>query len=253
MQPRYVVRPPSILTTPRALANQFGCTTRNGRNQQTFSFTRDFFLYYPHPSKMVDINAEEYRELHTFTRATKPAQRALLHNYRIPTPETYNSKSSGEVATVTSGRPGYIVRPLRHSGGVSYRITQDRNDFIEGQEYISRIFPKSFEYRIITCFGEVICTLLKVPPADARPEDAWNHNNGSHFTTVNNPLNNRLRFTSVYEDCLRVPIIKQAHLCGIDVLLAKDPWRYVICELNFCPSLTIETNLQKVISHVQNI
>jgi hypothetical protein len=262
MQPRYVVRPPAIKTTPKALAERFNCTTRNGRNREVFSFTKDFLLYYPPASRMEDVNADDYNVFRRFTTATKPIQRELLRLFGLRTPETYTTSTVTEPTTTRTasdqlGGPephssNFIVRPLRHSSGQRYRITTERNDFIEGEEYISRVFPKSFEYRIITCFGEVISTLLKVPPPGATPEQAWNHHQGSVFKTVNNPLNNRLRHTTVYEDCLRFPIIKAAHLCGIDVLLAKDPWRYVICELNFCPSLTIENNLNKVVNYVNS-
>jgi hypothetical protein len=142
----------------------------------------------------------------------------------------------------------FVVRPLRHRSGIGYRVTFDPNDFEEGREYISRLYPKRHEYRVIFCFGTPLITLLKRVPEGIDPNGPWNHANGSTFITVNNPDNNRLRHTDCIERLSAFSVVKNAHLVAADIMLG-DNHDYVVSELNFCPALTIENNLRKVASH----
>jgi len=145
----------------------------------------------------------------------------------------------------------YVVRPLRHFGGHGYRLTEQADDYNPFNEYISEVFPKRHEYRVIFVYGTPVATMLKrMPQETPNPTLPWNHSMGAYFISVNNPENNRLRNTDVYEKLSSSPIVKASHLVAADVLLAKRN-RYAICELNFCPALT-GTNFEKVVAYVLN-
>jgi glutathione synthase/RimK-type ligase-like ATP-grasp enzyme len=149
-------------------------------------------------------------------------------------------------------QPKYIVRPLRHSGGQGYRLTDNPSDYEEGREYIQEVYPKNHEYRIIVVRGKPLFTLYKRRPETLTYEQPWNHANGSSFVTVNNPDNNRLRHTDVYERINNASgLLNNLDLVGIDVMYARRG-EYVITEFNLCPAITLEHNLQKVAEHVNS-
>lgn len=253
MQPRVIVRPRDILSTPRSLAEGLSCRTRriNHRTNRKYSYTHDFLLTYP-PLSLMDEEthalSNRYNLLRRFAASDKPSQRYAL---ALPCPTTRSRGVLQGPSQSTICPNGYIVRPLRHSRGIDYRHTQDPEDYSPETEYISEVFPKSHEYRVITVFGKIACILRKRPPENALPHEAWNHHQGSSFQTVEAERCNLIH-TSCLTDILSNPIIQLAHLTGIDILLAKNPWRYVFCEVNFCPALTIPDNLTKVIQHVQD-
>ena len=242
---RYVIRPQSIRTTPRLLANAFNAQTFRWPNRRSTlpNWEQDFFLVYPRPSQVLHCT-DEYDVIWNVGRATKPVQRAYLSSHGVPVPLVFNHQQLGPYI----GR--WIVRPLRHSQGVGYRITEDPYDHDPQVEYVQRLYPKRFEYRIIFCLGTPLITLLKRVPDDIDPDGPWNHSNGSYFVTVHDINNNRLRHTDVYDRLLAVDVIKHAHLVAADILLG-DGNDFVVTEINFAPALTIESNLQKVVQHVQ--
>jgi len=244
MQPRYIIRPRAILTTPKVLAERMNCRTRrvNPTTRRKYSYFRDFLLTYP-PLELMDEKTrayEPYRSIRSYASSDKRDQRRLLE---LPCPKEYESNQPLHPL-------GYIIRPLRHLGGRDYRWSQTAEDYNPETEYASEVFPKTHEYRVITVFGKIISVLRKRPPENALPHTAWNHLQGSSFQTVEAARCN-LTHTSCLDDISNNTIVKLAHLTGIDVLLARDPWRYVICEVNFCPSLSVESNLTEVISCVQ--
>lgn len=103
---------------------------------------------------------------------------------------------------------------------------------------------------MIFVHGDPLITLLKKAPEGVSKEEAWNHTNGSRFLTVTKEKNDRLKGTDFYEKLSDVPIIKFGHIIAADVLWSDD-LGYVVCELNTCPGLTIEDNLERVVNHVQ--
>lgn len=246
MQPRHIIRPRTILTTPKVLAERMNCRTRrvNPVTRRKYSYFRDFLLTYP-PLELMDEETyayEPYRNLRSYASSDKRTQRRLLN---LPCPKECEYEGNQPLHPL-----GYIVRPFRHSGGSNYRWSQTLEDFNPEAEYASEVFPKSHEYRVITVFGKIILVLRKRPPENALPHTAWNHQQGSSFQTVEASRCN-LTHTSCLDDISNNRVIQLSHLTGIDVLLARDPWRYVICEVNFCPSLSIESNLTEVIRCVQ--
>lgn len=90
-------------------------------------------------------------------------------------------------------------------------------------------------------------TLLKRHP-DISPLLPWNHARGSSFVTVTNPENNRLRHTDVYGVIENNREFFQAiDLCALDVLVnLRHDIPYVISEINFCPSVSIPSNLERI-------
>jgi hypothetical protein len=96
--------------------------------------------------------------------------------------------------------------------------------------------------------GDPIITLRKQTPEEIDPEGPWNHAQGSFFVTINDVSRSFIRHTDVYERLSAAPVVKYAHLVAADIMMTYDH-DYAVAELNFCPALTIESNLQKVASH----
>lgn len=93
--------------------------------------------------------------------------------------------------------------------------------------------------------------MVKRVPEDVDPDGPWNHACGSSFVTVTDPELNRLRHCDVVERLRTFPVVQNAHLVGADIMLAKKKGVYAVTELNFCPSVTIDTNLQRIKQRVQ--
>jgi hypothetical protein len=265
---RWVVRPKGILTTPKLLRDVFQARrTAIIRPHRLYSWEKDIFLAYPPPHQIKEIrdagnetgNARlVYRTVQAFAHANKPRQRAILHGYglRVPATGTRQDVEGHRLLQASEDTPAkYITRPLRHSQGRGYRITTDPTDWSPATEYIQRLFPKVYEYRVIYFKGHKISTLLKKVPENIDPDGPWNHAKGASFVSVNNPDNDRLRHTTVYEDLSVCPIIKYAHLVGVDILLGprldsqSHRRDYVISEFNFAPSISIEATIERLKHH----
>ena len=213
-----------------------------------------------YPPRDLVLNADEqYSRLQTFGRADKPSQRMQLNNEGIRTPLTNSARSiqnfqqsSGQGTLCLDTQSKYIVRPRRHSKGIGWRLTDDWDDFDPATEYIQELYPKTHEYRIIFVLGTPLITLYK--QADGLAQDQpWNHAAGASFVTVNNWENNRLRHFDVYDRLRELDVIKSAHIVAADVLYASKKNGYAVTELNFCPSLTIPDNIEKVKQHVLQV
>jgi hypothetical protein len=244
--PRFLIRPRDFKKTPKRLSELLGTQrtiTYTGHNNIIPDWSLDFFLSYRFPSSEVLNATEDYTRLHLFYCSSKRDQRTILAEDGIKVPNSYPSEK-------------YIVRPLRHFAGRDYRVTEDDSDFDPQLEYLSPWFPKTSEYRIIYSKGQPIVTLLKRVPEGLSNLEPWNHDNGSSFVSIHQHENNRLRHTTVYQDLSRSKIIQSAHLTAIDVLYCKQQRlqkpRYAVCEVNFCPSLTIPDNLERLQSYVHS-
>jgi hypothetical protein len=242
---RFVVRPASISSTPRALASLLDAETRRyPSNANTrFDYQSDFFLVYPPPSHVENQGRSEngqftaslsYVELHRFYSSNKFTQRALLSQAHVPTLESYSTRH--EAGHANPGR--FVVRSLRHSGGRDYRITQDATDFIEGREYIARVYPKTAEYRLIYVLGKPLILLKKKNTNNIPPELPWNHNNGSSFRTINDVPSSKVARSGLITKLTAVPIIIHAHLAAVDILWSDDR-PPAVCEVNTCPGRSV--------------
>lgn len=260
---RYVIRPPSILTTPQRLRSALQARrTIRMPSRRLFSLERDFFLAYP-PSEQITgfTNAEQeiaYQRIRDFYRSTKPVQRASLASLGFPVPRSFDPIDAALAGQDNpgTGRLLFIARPLRHFGGQGFRTLSSEQAQEPGlwdpqTEYLQELYPKSHEYRILIVRGHPIITLLKRVPPETPVDVPWNHSHGSSFVTVDNPGLNRLRHTDVYDVISRNQDFFQfIDLAGLDVMFRSEDQSYRVCELNLCPSLQIEDNLRKVSEHV---
>ena len=209
------------------------------------------------PDQRILSPLDRYRVARQFATANKPAQRALLESPSggsFPVPPTATTREGAQSLRGISRdlqfpSTKFIVRPLRHTMGQGWRLTEDPTDFIEGQEYIQAVYPKNHEYRVIAVRGVPIITLLKRVPEDLPRSQPWNHANGSSFVTVNDPDSNRLRYCDILDRIQSSPLMQSIDLAGIDIMYRREG-EYAVTEVNLCPALTIEDNIQKVARHI---
>lgn len=205
-----------------------------------------------------------YSTIRSFFTKSKPGQRRELASIGFHVPFTiYGRERLGEISIPRNQQALFVKRPNRHRGGSGWSLlSTEENQEISRRpdscttsqgEYIQQILPKDYEYRIIICRGNLLITLLKRNTGGLSPLVPWNHQQGSSFVTVENIENNRLRRTDIYNKIQEATFLKHIDLCAIDVLYLKNPARYYVLELNFCPGLTIESNIQKVRNHVLQI
>jgi hypothetical protein len=245
----YVVRPKGILTTPMALAEQLDAHLRyypNPRRVRLYDYRRDFFMGAVAPEHVRNA-PHGYQEVFNFFSRDKYSQRLALSNAGIPIPRIpTGSDPSGEQPARR-----YVVRPLRHSAGRGYRVTESATDFVAGKEYIAELYPKKREYRVIFAFGNPILTLRKKPNEGVDHEQPWGHSN-SFFQTVNDTSTCRLAQTDFYHRLSHNPVIRFAHLVAVDVLWnPTQPEPYVVLEFNACPGIALENNQQKLVETIR--
>ena len=251
---RNIVRPRSILTTPRNLQDALGArrtrgypNDRDAVRHNLYDWGTDLFTVYP-PANLVRNVDETYLKLHSFYSSDKPSQRRLLE--RVGVKVVPFATTRGEAESLPSRQykegDGYIVRPLRHSAGRDYKHTSSESDFVEGREYISVVFPKKREYRVIFTKGVPIITLRKRVPEGSSYLEPWNHAVGGHFVTVEHEENNHILKTSCMEDLGNCDYITNAHVVGVDILLDAYNRNYAVLETNTCPAITLDHNLAKM-------
>lgn len=246
----FVVRPRGIRGTPATLAMDLGCETRfypnPRRPNRTFDYDRDFFMAPVHPEHTVGA-PDAYRDTVSFALRNKYGQRKELQRAGIPVPGVASTTVAAEALSGTE----FVVRPLRHSRGLGYRVTGDRRDFRAGQEYISEFYRKKREYRIIFVFGQPLIFLRKKPNEGVDATQPWGHEN-SRFQTIHDYPTSKLAATDVVERLRSFTVVAGAHVVAADVL-----WRggtekpYAVLELNFCPALDIDNNRAKVVDCIQ--
>lgn len=231
--------------TPKKLAAELGETTRFYPNPdyptRRFDFTTDFFMR-PVSPEHVNNYPTEYKETYNFGVKNKYGQRTALAAKGIPVPRAAGDHTTA--AALTGDR--FVVRPLRHTRSMGYRITSNRLDFSPGTEYISELYPKRREYRITFVFGKPLIWLRKKPHEGVQQDAPWGHEN-SKFQTINNIQASPLAATDCVDRLAALDIIKGSHILAADIMFNPDATeRWVCLELNFCPSLEIGGNRDKV-------
>ena len=235
---RFVLKSSKFRKTPlllkRALSAQ-KLVSWPGRFQPSLDYRQDLFLAFPqrgrYPNSIANV-PEDYDIIASFYTLTKHAQRGVILQNGLKTPEAYASSH-------------FIVRPLQHFGGHDYRITEDPTDYDPNTQYISPAFHKWREYRVLFVLGSPLVVLRKKPGPDAGPFDAWNHTNGSYFQTVIDRNSSPLSQTSFFEDATRFCVSRDTHLVAADVLVDRD-LNYAVTEFNFSPALTIPSNIEVI-------
>ena len=256
---RYVIRPAGIRSTPSLIRDALGArrTVRYPGTRRSLSWSKDFFLSYPEPYYIEEFqNAQNdtrgyagFVSARAFFTSNKPMQRSTLASLGFPVPRTYRGRS--DVPDIEGSTDTFVARPLRHRSGHGFRILPAGSSWDPTTEYLQELYPKTHEYRILIVRGTPLITLLKRVPDGTPSDQPWNHAHGAHFVTVNNPENNRLRHTDVYEVVNNSRhFLSYIDLAGLDVMFNQNDQSYRVCELNLCPSLSIPDNLQKVREHV---
>lgn len=241
---RYLLKSRQFRTTPINLKRALGISklvSVGGRFTPDLDWNRDLFFAYPkenaYGGRLVNL-PPTYDEIASYYTSNKRHQRLVLNAHGIKTPESYADDARR-----------YVVRPLRHHGGVGFRVTHSKEDYDPNSEYISPLFPKKREYRVIFVFGTPLILLRKKPSDDATEDMPWNHTTGSSFQTISSMEECRLHIqTSFFNDVQGFPVIRDAHIVAADVLANGN--RYAVCELNFSPAITIPSNLERIKHHV---
>ena len=222
-----------MFSTAKRLAVALGVKTRVARPGREASWNKDLFLFYPAATTQFN---EGYFSVAGFFQDTKFGQRQALEEYGLPIP-------------AWKGQPGatYVVRPLNHTQGRGFRVTADPDDYIQEREYISVLFPKTHEYRMIFVFGRLACLLTKRGKDGKKPPQnvPWGHQN-TNFVTIPYERSNLAVHTDALELLSSNPVIKTAHYVGVDILYNKETRQWAVCEFNSCPALTIPENIQAV-------
>lgn len=242
----YVVRPPGIKGTPFAVAQELGCQTRfypNEKHPRVFDHSKDFFMT---PVSSVQHAPEAYLHTVHFATRNKFGQRMMLSEAGVPIPFTSQHHGSS-----TPGVGKFVVRPLRHAQGEGYRVTDNPLDFTPGVEYISVLFPKRREYRVIYVFGKPLIYLRKKPNEGVTNEQPWGHEN-SVFKTIHDVPGSHIGASDIVGKIGNTPIVQGAHIVAADILFNPECSPPFVClELNFCPSLTIDDNRALVVQKIK--
>jgi hypothetical protein len=232
-----------------AIAEQLDAHLRyypNPRRVRLYDYRRDFFMGAVAPEHVRNA-PHGYQEVFNFFSRDKYSQRRALQAAGIPIPGI----PAGSDPSDQQPARKYVVRPLRHSAGRGYRVTESSTDYVAGSEYISVLYPKKREYRVVFAFGNPILTLRKKPNEGVGYEQPWGHSN-SFFQTVNDLSTCRLAQTDFYHRLVHNPVIRLAHIVAVDVLwnpAESEP--YVVLEFNACPGIQLEQNQQKLVDTIK--
>lgn len=245
---RYIVRPNAIGKTPRRLRQALGA-----RNTVKVSecigadYNQDLFLAYPDPSKVANAPTD-YLLAYSFYSSNKRDQRLCLAYANLPIVPILvpGSGDSGTIYGPQLDIYKFVVRPLRHSQGRDYRITEDMRDHDERTHYLSYLIPKNREYRALFYRGQHVCTYLKTNPEGIPPSMPWTHANGSRFFTINNPDNDKVKTTGLLAKLSECQLTKTASLIAYDILASGND--LYVCEANLCPGITITGTIDKIVS-----
>lgn len=250
----FVVRPKGILGTPKKVADDLEWRLRKYPNprfpNRTYDLRRDFLMMPVDPAHLTNVT-RKYLDYYHFTTRHKYGQRLLLRDAGIPVPAT--AGTTGE-AWGFAFDPGlrFVVRPLRHSGGRRYRVTESPTDFNPGLEYISVLFPKKREYRVIFVYGKPTVWLRKKPNEGVDEAAPWGAIN-SFFQTIDDVTGCRLSATDCVPRLSDFSVVKGAHIIAADILFNKDcDPKYTVLELNACPALQIDDNRAKIVEAIEN-
>lgn len=223
-----IVRPEGIASSPNALGKQMGVEVITRHDTPVWG--RDFFMFYPKMREVVGAD-EGYGALRAFFMEDKHHQRGILSQYC--------DKVLQGVATYRLARdlrklaPEFIVRPMHHEKGEGYRFTDDALDFDEGNEYITPVFPKTHEYRVVLVYGKV-AFIQRKEGGELGPRDCWSN---VPFTLIRDHARLHLLHTDAIEKLQAIPVLSAAHIVGVDVLYDRASKDYRVCEVNTCPTL----------------
>lgn len=245
-----IIRPPSILSTPKRLADAISslqsihCQILRYPNR--YNPISDLRLFYSETRNIPDSD----RSVYSFFMGNKAYQRKKIQAEGLPTVPCATTQE--EYEQLESPTEQYLFRPLRHRGGSGYTISSRTGtpfpDF--SRQYVQPVLQKKREFRIIYAFGQPILYLRKSIPDGFSPLQPWNHLQGSSFITINN-FDNFFPGISFVQRLRDSELLSKIDLVGIDVIQDYNNNSYIL-EFNSCPSLSIEENVNKVAEYLVN-
>jgi hypothetical protein len=245
---RHILRPEYIHKTPALLAEDLDVSTRRWPGTTTIpDFSRDLFMIYPAATEVAN-GGRNYPALREFFASNKAVQRQKIIAMGLPAPAVYLSNQ-----VIPWGTPGpFVVRPLTHMKGEEFRVVSDPRG-IPQDHYLSPIYAKEREYRLLYVKGELILMWQK-DPGRKQPDQAWSN---VDFLTIERKGDSFLfSRTDARARLAACPIIRNAHIVGVDVMYRSTgahtgDWSVV--EFNTCPSLTHSAeNRREVCEFIRN-
>jgi hypothetical protein len=256
---RYIVRPSHIRLTPKALATKLEAekVVQTSLLAQLFDPSQDVFLGYPPPNRVqgftegqaaTSAGAQSYRDLYSFYCKDKYSQRKAIDAAGIKVPVTWGISPDGAFAT-RGGK--FVIRPRNHMGGQGFQVVDNVSAFTSpNTSYLSRLFERQHEYRVIYSHGQRVCTLYKKMPEGISQDVPWTLANGAFFQQINSRQeNHRLHDRGAYAALEAFSVVKEAHVCAVDIAVSADS--YAVFEINFCPSLKLESRLEAVANRLK--
>jgi hypothetical protein len=250
-----ILRPERNEQTPRALRELLpGWEMRRypGWTSGQPDWNTDFFMVYPPAENVQNVN-ETYTQLRHFYQKNKPNQRRALGELGLPIAECA-LRILDVMDWPNAGSQRYVVRPLRHEGGQDYRVTNNPRDFREGDEYVSKLFPKEREYRMLYVHGQLTMFWQKKKAEGETDEGPWGAEGHSSFANITDWEGSYLfRNTDARTAIGNTFVARNSHIVAFDVLYSHTLRSYVVLEANVCPALYWSpTALAKVVERIQN-
>lgn len=201
---------------------------RRPKRNRSLDWNTDIFLSFPSDPRVRIVNAPpQYASMVNFFRGNKRTQWQVLDRY-FDTPQL--------------AEPPFVVRPLRHCGGVGFEVVNEQPPPERAATHYWRsLWRRNREYRLIYCHGKLTLNLLKRVNAGTPQETAWNHGVSS-FVTVRDQANDRIKNTTFFTDVEEFFKDFPFQFIAFDLLYRKR--QYAVVEVNFSPGMTIPANQQ---------
>lgn len=248
---RYIVRPSGIRTTPNALKVALGAqrTVPVTAPGYVFDESRDFFFAIPRPSQLGPGVSEgrraSYHQLSNFFSSSKYSQRKLMSAGGIAIPLTKGICDSVE----WDEGDECVLRPRYHMAGQGFQIVRGDHQYDPATHYLSQLFIRTHEYRVIYVLGRRVATLIKHIPNTLTQQQPWTFTNGATFISMSSdPTTHRLHRLGFYSAAEAFHVTQQAHILAYDVMVNAD--EYAVSEVNFCPSLKVQSRIDAVVARI---
>jgi len=219
-----------------------------------FDPAKDFFFAYPPAARVEGLNQGQiasYHQLLSFFSSTKYQQRQLMFAGGLSVPKT---RGIHNWASWTLDEK-CVKRPMSHRAGSGF-VVGNYGELLATlnplTHYLSQLFIRTAEYRVIYVFGQRVCTLFKQMPPGAAQDKPWTHESGATFINLSRPQSeHKLDRLGFYAAAANFHVTKDAHICAYDVMINDST--YAVSEVNFAPSLKIESRIKAVANRIREI
>lgn len=252
MATRFIVRPSGISLTPNALKTALSAqqVVKASKPGIEFDPELDFFFAYPQAYQLKrGLNQGQlasYHQILPFFTSSKYTQRKYMLDAGISVPQTqglhFYDREAGKK---------YVWRPSSHSAGSGFTVLSHDAPLPVGG-YLSELYKRLYEYRVIYVLGKRLCCLQKSVPEGISQEVPWTFGNGAIFSDIGDRwTNHRLHSRGCYTALDAFFVSQIAHICAYDVMVSDDG--YAVSECNFAPSLKVDSRIQKVANHILSV